>query len=152
MTEALGHFATSWLDPYLLSLTALGTFAGIYIGAIPGLSVTMAASILISFTFKWDVNEALAAMPGVTVRRPEGAFYMCGRLPIDDAQAFCEFLLSDFDVDGETVMLAPADGFYATPGLGQDEVRIAYVLNETELARAMKVLASALEAYPARVR
>lgn len=98
------------------------------------------------------VYAALAATPGVTVRRPEGAFYMCGRLPIDDAQAFCEFLLSDFDVDGETVMLAPADGFYATAGLGRDEVRIAYVLKEADLSRAMRIVNLALEAYPARVR
>jgi aspartate aminotransferase len=98
------------------------------------------------------VFASLTAMPGVTVRRPEGAFYMCGRLPIDDAQAFCEFLLTDFDIDGETVMLAPADGFYATPGLGRDEVRIAYVLNESDLGKAMKIVAGALEAYPARVR
>ncbi|MEM8686920.1 MAG: tripartite tricarboxylate transporter permease [Pseudomonadota bacterium] len=67
MIEALSFFATSWFDPYLLILTALGTFAGVYIGAIPGLSVTMAASILISFTFKWDVNEALALIAGVYV-------------------------------------------------------------------------------------
>jgi putative tricarboxylic transport membrane protein len=67
MIETLGYFATSWGDPYLLMLTALGTFAGIYIGAIPGLSVTMAASILISFTFKWEVNEALALIAGVYV-------------------------------------------------------------------------------------
>ena len=67
MMETFGYFATSWMDPYLLMLTALGTFAGIYIGAIPGLSVTMAASILISFTFKWDVNAALALIAGVYV-------------------------------------------------------------------------------------
>lgn len=67
MTEILGFLATSWIDPSLLALTALGTFAGIYIGAIPGLSVTMAASILISFTFKWEVNEALALIAGVYV-------------------------------------------------------------------------------------
>ena len=67
MMEAAGDFLTSWLDPHLLSLTALGTLAGIYIGAIPGLSVTMAASILISFTFKWDVNAALALIAGVYV-------------------------------------------------------------------------------------
>jgi putative tricarboxylic transport membrane protein len=65
MNEALGYFLISWLDPYLLALTAAGTFAGIYIGAIPGLSVTMAVSILISFTFKWDVNPALALISGV---------------------------------------------------------------------------------------
>lgn len=65
MTESLGFFFISWLDPYLLFLTAAGTFAGIYIGAIPGLSVTMAVSILISFTFKWQVNEALALISGI---------------------------------------------------------------------------------------
>lgn len=67
MTEALGYFALSWLDPSLLVLTALGTLAGIYVGAIPGLSVTMAASILISFTFKWEVNDALALIAGIYV-------------------------------------------------------------------------------------
>lgn len=65
MSEILGFFLISWLDPYLLMLTAVGTFAGIYIGAIPGLSVTMAVSILISFTFKWEVNEALALIAGI---------------------------------------------------------------------------------------
>ena len=65
MSEALGYFLMSWVDPYLLFLTAAGTFAGIYIGAIPGLSVTMAVSILISFTFKWQVNEALAVISGI---------------------------------------------------------------------------------------
>ena len=66
-------------------------------------------------------------------RKPEGAFYLCARLPVDDANAFAEFLVRDFDLDGETVMIAPADGFYATPGLGRDEVRIAYVLEEARL-------------------
>ena len=65
MTEPLSYFFMSWTDPYLLFLTAAGTFAGIYIGAIPGLSVTMAVSILISFTFKWHVNEALALIAGI---------------------------------------------------------------------------------------
>ena len=68
-----------------------------------------------------------------------------------DANAFAEFLLKDFALDGETVMVAPADGFYATPGLGRDEVRIAYVLEEPKLRRAMTVLAAALVAYPGRV-
>ena len=72
-------------------------------------------------------------------------------MPIDDAQSFCEFLLRDFSLEDETVMLAPADGFYATPGLGRNEVRIAYVLEEAELLRAMRILSAALEAYPARV-
>ena len=65
MMEAIGYFFMSWVDVQMLLLTAMGTFAGIYIGAIPGLSVTMAVSILISFTFKWDVNEALALISGI---------------------------------------------------------------------------------------
>ena len=97
------------------------------------------------------VYDALAAIPGVVVRKPEGAFYVCVKLPIDDANAFAEFLLMDFQIDGETVMVAPADGFYATPGLGKDEVRIAYVLQEAKLKRAMRCLTKALELYPGRV-
>jgi aspartate aminotransferase len=98
------------------------------------------------------VFAALSAIPGVLVRRPEGAFYLCARLPVDDANGFAEFLVRDFDVEGETVLIAPADGFYATPGLGRDEARIAYVLEETKLRRAMTVLAAAIEAYPGRTR
>jgi aspartate aminotransferase len=96
------------------------------------------------------VFERLATMEGVGVLRPEGAFYICAQLPVDDANSFCEFLLRDFALDGETVMLAPADGFYATPGLGKQEARIAYVLREEELAKAMDVIAAGLEAYPGR--
>jgi aspartate aminotransferase len=86
----------------------------------------------------------------VTLRRPEGAFYLCPKLPIDDGQRFAEFLLRDFEVGGETVLVAPADGFYATPALGTDELRIAYVLEENQLRRACGILATALEAYPGR--
>jgi aspartate aminotransferase len=96
------------------------------------------------------IYEALSGAPGVLARKPEGAFYFCVRLPVDDANAFAEFLLRDFHVDSETVMVAPADGFYATPGLGKDEVRIAYVLEEAKLARAMAILLAALKAYPGR--
>src|SRR3990172_1557341 len=95
-------------------------------------------------------DETLAAAPGVTLLRPEGAFYLCAKLPVDDAERFAIFLLRDFDLDGETVMVAPADGFYVTPGLGRDEVRIAYVLEEGKLRRAMTVLAAGLEAYQGR--
>jgi aspartate aminotransferase len=94
------------------------------------------------------VHGMLAETAGVTVKRPEGAFYLCARLPVDDAQRFAEFLLRDFTVDGETTMLAPADGFYATPGLGRDEARIAYVLDRDRLSRAMRIVSQALEAYP----
>jgi aspartate aminotransferase len=97
------------------------------------------------------VFEALTATPGVLTRKPEGAFYICAKLPIDDANRFVEFLLRDFDLNGDTVMVAPADGFYATPGLGKDEVRIAYVLEETKLRRAMECFTAALAVYPGRV-
>ena len=97
------------------------------------------------------VLEALQAVDGVVAPRPEGSFYICTRLPIDDGQDFAEFLLKDFQVDGETVMFAPADGFYATEGLGRDEIRIAYVLEEQKLRRAMRVLTEALAVYPGRM-
>lgn len=97
------------------------------------------------------VSAALARIPGVVARKPEGAFYICARLPVDDANAFATFLLRDFHIDDETVMVAPLDGFYATPGLGRDEVRLAYVIEQPLLRRAMAVLEGALAAYPARV-
>jgi aspartate aminotransferase len=107
--------------------------------------------VIAEYTRRRDVvYEALAAAPGVMVRRPEGAFYVCARLPVDDAERFALFLLDSFDLEGETVVVAPADGFYATPGLGKDEVRIAYVLEEAKLGRAMRVLTAALEVYPGR--
>jgi aspartate aminotransferase len=110
------------------------------------------AGVIAEYQKRRDVVfEALAAIPGVLVHRPEGAFYICARLPVDDASLFAEWLLKDFALDGETVMVAPADGFYATPGLGRDEVRIAYVLEEAKLRRAMKCLGAALAAYPGRV-
>lgn len=98
------------------------------------------------------VYAALAAMPGVRVRKPEGAFYVCLGLPVDDANTFATWLLSDWQQDGETVMVAPLDGFYATPGLGRDEVRLAYVLEVPKLERAMRILAGALAAYGAKAR
>jgi aspartate aminotransferase len=109
--------------------------------------------VIASYERRRDVVfAALDAMEGVFVRKPEGAFYLCARLPVDDANGFAEFLVRDFDIDGETVTIAPADGFYATPGLGRDEVRIAYVLEEAKLKRAMAIFAAALRAYPGRTR
>ncbi len=94
--------------------------------------------------------EGLSRIPGVFLRKPEGAFYFVARLPIDDADDFARFLLADFQHQGATVMVAPAPGFYATPGLGRNEVRIAYVLNEHDLRAAVEVLAHALQAYGQR--
>jgi len=110
------------------------------------------AGVIAEYQRRRDVvHEALRALAGVTLRCPEGAFYVAPRIPVEDANAFSEFLLRDFTLDGETVMVAPLDGFYATPGLGRDEVRIAYVLDESRLRRAMAIFAAALAAYPGRV-
>lgn len=92
----------------------------------------------------------LNAMPGVFCPKPGGAFYAIARLPIDDSDVFCQWLLESFSHEGETVMLAPATGFYATPGLGKNEVRLAYVLNLQSIARAMDCLEAALKVYPGR--
>jgi len=79
--------------------------------------------------------------------KPQGAFYIIVRLPIKDAEHFVLWMLTDFELDGETVMVAPAQGFYATPGKGKDEVRIAYVLKEEDLRRAIKVFKTGLKKY-----
>ncbi len=94
--------------------------------------------------------DQLNKIPGCYTPIPMGAFYTVVKLPVDDADRFCQWCLSDFDLDGETIFMAPASGFYTTPGMGHDEVRMAYVLNKEDLARAMKVLAAALQAYPGR--
>lgn len=92
--------------------------------------------------------DQLNKIPGCYTPIPMGAFYTVVKLPVDDADKFCQWCLSDFDLDGETIFMAPASGFYTTPGMGRDEVRMAYVLNKEDLAKAMKILAAALKAYP----
>jgi aspartate aminotransferase len=92
----------------------------------------------------------LCAMPGVSCERPEGAFYLMARLPVTDSEEFCRWLLSDFNLQGETVMMAPGAGFYATPGRGADEARIAYVLGCEKLDRAMDILARGLDEFSRR--
>lgn len=92
----------------------------------------------------------LNAMPGVYCPNPGGAFYAIARLPIDDADKFCQWLLEDFSWNNQTVMLAPATGFYGTPGLGKNEVRLAYVLNLDSINAAMDCLEKALEIYPGK--
>ena len=96
------------------------------------------------------VYAALKAIPGVICEKPRGAFYVIAKLPVDNAEKFVVWLLESFDIDGETVMFAPAAGFYATPGLGEDEVRLAYILNKDDLVKAMHILKKALEVYPGR--
>ena len=93
--------------------------------------------------------EGLSRIPGVFLRKPEGAFYFVARLPIDDGEDFASWLLTDYAHEGATVMVAPAEGFYATPGLGKDEVRIAYVLDKRDLEASVRILAHAIPTYQA---
>lgn len=93
------------------------------------------------------VYNALMEIPGVVCVKPQGAFYILVKLPIDDCEKFIIWLLNEFEIDGETVMGAPGEGFYATPGLGRDEMRLAYVLNENELRKAMHIFARGFEEY-----
>ena len=92
----------------------------------------------------------LSRIPGVTFHVPEGAFYLMARLPVEDAEDFCRFLLAEFSLNGKTVMLTPGAGFYSTPGSGLDEVRIAYVLECPKIVESTQILASALTQYDKR--
>lgn len=94
--------------------------------------------------------DGLNQIEGVTCPRPGGAFYAIARLPIDDSDRFCQWMLESFELDNQTVMMAPATGFYATPGLGKQEVRLAYVLKIESLKNAVKCLDAALKLYPGR--
>ncbi|MFW5792970.1 MAG: pyridoxal phosphate-dependent aminotransferase [Bacteroidota bacterium] len=98
------------------------------------------------------VVEALNKIPGVVCPNPKGAFYVTAKLPIDDCDRFCQWLLDDFNYKNETVMLAPATGFYSTPGSGKDEVRISYVLNVEDLKKSIKCLEESLKVYPGRIK
>jgi aspartate aminotransferase len=95
--------------------------------------------------------DGLNAIEGVFCPKPQGAFYCIAKFPIDSAERFCQWLLEDFEYEGATVMMAPANGFYATPGLGVQEARIAYVLEQDSLKKAVKCLEEALKVYPGRL-
>ena len=95
--------------------------------------------------------EGLNAIEGVICPKPKGAFYAIAQLPVDDADKFAQWLLEDFDLDGETIMVAPASGFYSTPNIGINQIRIAYVLNKESLQTSIKILEAALKVYPGSV-
>ncbi|MPM10239.1 Aspartate aminotransferase [bioreactor metagenome] len=96
------------------------------------------------------VVDAINKMEGAFCPNPKGAFYVVARLPIDDSDRFCQWLLEDYNLNGETAMLAPATGFYSTAGMGKDEVRISYVLNVNDMKRSMEILAEAVKVYPGK--
>ena len=96
------------------------------------------------------IADGLAKIPGLVSSQPKGAFYVMVKFPVDDAEKFAIWMLQDFEVNGETVMIAPGNGFYATPGKGVDEARLAYVLNCKDLEKAMALLAEAVKQYPGR--
>ncbi|HEX4886586.1 MAG TPA: pyridoxal phosphate-dependent aminotransferase [Luteibaculaceae bacterium] len=96
--------------------------------------------------------DGLNEIPGVLCPKPGGAFYAIARLPIDDSDKFCQWILESFQYNNQTVMMAPATGFYASPGKGKNEVRLAYVLNKTALKNAVEVLREALKVYPGRTQ
>jgi aspartate aminotransferase len=96
--------------------------------------------------------DGLNKIPGVTCPKPAGAFYCIAQLPIDNSDKFCQWMLEDFSYENQTVMMAPATGFYATKGLGQNQVRLAYVLNKEALKNAVKCLEEALKVYPGKIQ
>ncbi|MBO5590022.1 MAG: pyridoxal phosphate-dependent aminotransferase [Acidaminococcaceae bacterium] len=96
------------------------------------------------------IAAGLARIPGLVSSQPKGAFYVMVKFPVDDAEKFAIWMLQDFEKNGETVMIAPGNGFYATPGKGVDEARLAYVLNCEDLEKAMELLAAAVKEYPGR--
>lgn len=120
--------------------------------AVYSLPAAFYETVVQEYTARRDVlKAALAGMKGVLCPEVNGAFYAMVRLPVDDSERFCQWMLEEFTYKGSTVMMAPAGGFYATPGMGKDEVRIAYVLNQQDLAAAMDCLHAGLTAYPGRV-
>ena len=94
-----------------------------------------------------NVYEELQKMDGVLAKKPQGAFYIIAKLPLENAEKFVIWMLTEFDIDGETTMVAPAEGFYATEGLGKDEIRIAYILDNEKLKKAMYILKQGLIKY-----
>ncbi|MDH4197108.1 MAG: aminotransferase class I/II-fold pyridoxal phosphate-dependent enzyme, partial [Candidatus Aminicenantes bacterium] len=113
-----------------------------------GMSMDYFTGVQAEYQKRRDIlYEGLKDIPGVVIRKPQGAFYIIIRIPVKDADHFTQWMLTDFSLDGKTVMVAPASGFYSTPSLGRDEIRIAYVLNERDLRDAIRVFKAGLKKY-----
>lgn len=125
------------------------TLAQIGAGAVIDVEASYFENVKSEYVARRDtLVRLLKEIPGVVIPQVSGAFYMTVRLPVDNTETFCQWILESFSHHGATVMMAPASGFYATPGLGLDEVRIAYVLKQEDLEKAMTCLAEALKVYP----
>jgi aspartate aminotransferase len=141
--EACLKFAQARLSP-----PTLGQYAAAVVDQVPA---SYTQGVVAEFKKRRDlVLDGLAKIPGAFARKPEGAFYLMAELPVPDAEEFVIWMLKEYRKDGATLMVAPGDGFYATPGRGKNEIRFAYVLETGALSKAMEVLAGALEAYPVR--
>ena len=142
--DACLKFAQARLSP-----PTLGQWAAAVIDQVPQ---SYTDGVVAEFRKRRDlVLEGLSHIPGAFARKPEGAFYLMAELPVPDAEEFVIWMLREYRKDGATVMVAPGDGFYATPGRGKNEIRFAYVLEEGALRKAMEILKGALEAYPVKV-
>ena len=98
-------------------------------------------------SFQNMLTEEIQKIEGVTIAKPKGAFYCIAKLPVKNADDFAQWLLEEYDFNGETVMVAPAAGFYSTPGVGLDEIRMAYVLKKEDLIKSVQILKEALKVY-----
>jgi len=142
--DACLKFAQARLSP-----PTLGQWAAAVIHEVPQ---SYTDGVVAEFRKRRDlVLDGLSKIPGAFARKPEGAFYLMAELPVPDAEEFVIWMLKEYRKDGATVMVAPGDGFYATPGRGKNEIRFAYVLEEGALRKAMEILKGALEAYPVKV-
>src|SRR5690606_21869160 len=141
MTTAL-KFAQACLSP--------PTFAQIASEAALQTPKSYFDAVITEYRERRDVLiDELSKIEGLKVAKPKGAFYCIASLPVDDADNFAQWLLESFDLNGETVMVAPAAGFYSTPGIGLDEVRLAYVLKKEDLIKSAEIIKEALKVYNA---
>jgi aspartate aminotransferase len=132
-----------------LSAPYLGQVA---VAAIPEIRESYMEETVAEYRQRRDtVLEALDGVPGLMVPRPRGAFYTMLRLPVESSEDFARWLLTDFEYQGETVMVSPGPGFYLSEGMGRDEVRLAFMVSSDRLKRAANCLVRALEVYPGRI-
>jgi aspartate aminotransferase len=125
------------------------TMAQIAAEAALGVEESYYSEVKEEYTRRRDILvDGLNKIEGVVCPKPQGAFYVIAQLPVDNAERFAQWLLSAFDHEGKTLMVAPAEGFYATPGMGQNQIRLAYVLDSEKLKKCVELIAIALKTYP----